>query len=45
MKTLKEYRKDQLMKKLKTIKGITKDQLAALAAMNPVTLQTVIHQL
>lgn len=45
MKTLKEYRKDQLMKKLKTIKGITKDQLAALAAMNPVTLQTVINQL
>ena len=45
MKTLKEYRKDQLIKKLKNIKGITKNQMAALAAMNPAMLQTVINQL
>ena len=45
MKSLKEFRKDQLLRKLKAIKGITKDQMAALAGMNPAMLQNVINQL
>jgi len=45
MKTFKEFRKQEVVKKLKKLKGITKDQMAALSTMNPVTLQTVINQL
>ena len=45
MKTFKEFRKQELVTKLKKLKGITKDQMAALSTMNPVTLQTVINQL
>ena len=45
MKTFKEFRKQDIVKKLKKLKGITKDQIAALSTMNPVTLQTVINQL
>ena len=45
MKTFKEFRKQELVAKLKKLKGITKDQVAALSSMNPATLQTVINQL
>ena len=45
MKTFTEFRKQELVNKLKKLKGITKDQMAALSTMNPVTLQTVINQL
>tara|TARA_B100000902_G_scaffold133772_1_gene132289 strand:- start:512 stop:916 length:405 start_codon:yes stop_codon:yes gene_type:complete len=45
MKTFKELRQQDILKKLKKIKGITKDQLSALGSMNPATLQIVINQL
>lgn len=45
MKTFKELRQQDILKKLKKIKGITKDQLSALGSMNPATLQVVINQL
>ena len=45
MKAFTEFRKQELINKLKKLKGITKDQMAALSTMNPVTLQTVINQL
>lgn len=45
MKTFKEFRKQDIIKKLKKLKGITKDQMTALSTMNPATLQTVLNQL
>tara|TARA_B100000575_G_C23026524_1_gene591115 strand:- start:153 stop:530 length:378 start_codon:yes stop_codon:yes gene_type:complete len=45
MQTFKEFRKQDIIKKLKKLKGITKDQMTALSTMNPATLQTVLNQL
>ena len=45
MKTFKEFRKQELVKKLKKVKGITKDQMVALSTMNSAVLQTVVNQL
>ena len=45
MKTFKEFSKQDIIKKLKKLKGITKDQMIALSTMNPITLQSVLNQL
>lgn len=45
MKSFKEFNRQALIKKLKKVKGITKDQMTTLSTMNATVLQTVINQL
>ena len=42
---IEKVSKKDIQKKLSKIKGLTKDQLATLSAMNPGTLQIIINQL